>query len=183
MLRLDGERIYLRDFEIDDLAEFHRLISDPDLMRYSNHRTDSPEESLDMLKDSIAESEKGEKRAKFFFAFVRKDPEYFIGGGGFTILEKNATGGIAGLGYFLYSEFWSHGYATEASMLMIDYGFTDLGLHRIRAGCDKVNPASERVMVKSGMQKEAELRQKKFNGQEWVDRLEYAILKEDWERK
>lgn len=120
MLRLDGERIYLRDFEIDDLAEFHRLISDPDLMRYSNLRTDSPEESLVLLKDAIAESEKGEERAKFFFAFVGRESECFIGGGGFTILDKNATGGIASLGYFLYPEFWGNGYATEASMLMID---------------------------------------------------------------
>ena len=101
----------------------------------------------------------------------------------FARTEKNASGGIVSLGYFLYPEFWGNGYATEASMLMIDYGFTHLGLHRIRAGCDKANPASERVMIKSGMQKEAELRQNKFNGQEWVDRLEYAILRADGERR
>ncbi len=182
MLSITGERVQLRDLRPEDLEDFHRLASDPELMEYSRRQTGSVEESAAFIERAIAENEKGSDRKAFFFAIELREPRSFIGDGFVTVHEKNATGGIASIGYFLFAEFQGRGYATEAARLMLDYGFSQLGLHRIIAECDQANTASERVMLKCGMQKEAEYRQMKYNGQNWVGRVGYAILKEDWER-
>jgi ribosomal-protein-alanine N-acetyltransferase len=63
----------------------------------------------------------------------------------------------------------------------IEYCFTNLGVHRVRAACDAGNPASEKVMINCGMKKEAELRLHRFQNGAWHDELQYAILKEEWE--
>ena len=63
----------------------------------------------------------------------------------------------AELGYWIGVPYWNRGYCTEAAVAMIQYGFDELGLHKITARHLVGNRASERVMVKAGMRKEGEL--------------------------
>jgi RimJ/RimL family protein N-acetyltransferase len=57
----------------------------------------------------------------------------------------------AELGYWLGFEYWGRGYCTEATSALIRYGFTELGPHKITLRHFASNPASGRVMVKTGM--------------------------------
>ena len=75
---------------------------------------------------------------------------------------------------------WGRGYTTEAARAMIDFGFRELGLHRIWADCDPRNVASWRVLEKLGLRREAHLRQNARIKGEWVDSLLYAILDREW---
>lgn len=54
------------------------------------------------------------------------------------------------VGYFIDPIYWNKGYATEALRAMIAYLF-DKGFKRIVAGYFEENPASGKVMAKSGM--------------------------------
>lgn len=54
------------------------------------------------------------------------------------------------VGYALHPDYWNHGYATEALTAMIEELFR-LGFPTVRAGHFEENPASGRVMEKSGM--------------------------------
>jgi len=103
-----------------------------------------------------------------------------IGDVGFTVLAKNEYGGIAECGYFLQKEYWGRGMATESTRKIIEYAFSDLGLHKIIAGCDAENKASERIMIKCGMKKEGTFMKHHFRRNKWCDRLKYGLLKEDW---
>jgi len=104
-----------------------------------------------------------------FIGMVYLDPE--------TTYTKD---GRADLGYFLLPEYWGNGYATEASLAMMRYGFEILELNKITAGCLAVNASSEKVMIRCHMKKEAEYRKHTvFNGF-WVNRVEYAILREEF---
>ena len=58
------------------------------------------------------------------------------------------------LGYWIGPADWGKGFATEAVVEMIRFGFEDLGLHRIHAAHFTRNPASGRVMAKAGMKVE-----------------------------
>ena len=54
------------------------------------------------------------------------------------------------VGYAFHPDYWNHGYATEALTAMISELFR-LGFSTVRAGYFSENPASGRVMEKSGM--------------------------------
>ena len=50
--------------------------------------------------------------------------------------------------------FWGAGYATEAVSHMIRYGFENLGLEKITAGCYESNKGSKNVLIKAGFEVE-----------------------------
>ena len=50
--------------------------------------------------------------------------------------------------------FWGAGYATEAVSHMIQYGFENLGLEKITAGCYESNKGSKKVLIKAGFEVE-----------------------------
>jgi ribosomal-protein-alanine N-acetyltransferase len=63
------------------------------------------------------------------------------------------------MGYVLVRARWGQGYATEAAMANLRFGFDELGLHKIMATCDTENIASARVLGKIGMRVEDNLYQ------------------------
>lgn len=70
---------------------------------------------------------------------------------------------------------------TEALMAVINYLFKEIGMNRIEGRHNILNPASGRVMQKSGMTLEGILRQAKINKKngEFYDLAVYSILKSD----
>ena len=100
MLKIEGERIYLRDHQTDDLEIFHSWLSDPEVMKYLPWHTSTVEESFLQLAECLRENVK-ENRTKYFFAIILKESEQVVGEAGFTIEAKEAKGGIASMGYFL----------------------------------------------------------------------------------
>ena len=86
----------------------------------------------------------------------------------------------AELGYWLGTNYWGLGYATEASREMLRYGFEQLQLHRIHASHFGHNPASGRVLAKLGMKHEGCQRQHLLKWGAFVDSELYGILKSEW---
>ena len=82
--------------------------------------------------------------------------------------------------YLVEPESWGKGIATESVNHLLDFGFGELGLHRIWATCLPENPASARVMEKVGMRKEGFLlKNLKIHGV-WKSGFLYAMLAEEW---
>jgi RimJ/RimL family protein N-acetyltransferase len=63
---------------------------------------------------------------------------------------------------------------------MLRLGFGELRLHRIVAECDPRNIASQRVMERLGMRREAAFIENQFLKGEWVGESVYAILETEW---
>jgi RimJ/RimL family protein N-acetyltransferase len=83
--------------------------------------------------------------------------------------------------YKLHKNFWGQGYATEAARELLKFGFNELDLHRIEAGCAVDNIASVRVLEKCGMTREGRTRKLLPLAHGWSDNFQYAILEEDLE--
>ena len=81
--------------------------------------------------------------------------------------------------YVLNRNFWNKGYVTEAVKRVIDFGFSELGLHRIYATLAPENVTSVRVLEKAGMRREGHLREHKYIKGEWRDSLLYAIFESE----
>jgi RimJ/RimL family protein N-acetyltransferase len=72
------------------------------------------------------------------------------------------------------------GFGTEASRLIVGYGFERLGLHRISLEVYAFNPRARRAYEKAGFRTEGVLRESlRYNG-EWVDATVMSILAPEW---
>lgn len=67
------------------------------------------------------------------------------------------------IGYCYGSRFWNQGYATEALAAVLDYMLDECGMHLVEAQHQSLNPASGRVMEKAGMEKEAVLKDRRYD--------------------
>jgi ribosomal-protein-alanine N-acetyltransferase len=83
------------------------------------------------------------------------------------------------LGYWIGEPYWGQGFATEAARAVVDYGFDTFALNRVFAIHFTRNPASGRVLEKSGMRHEGSLRQDVKKWDEYVDVEVYGILRSD----
>lgn len=88
--------------------------------------------------------------------------------------------GIAEIGYWIGVPFWGRGYATEAARAVTRYAFEERGLVRVFAMHFGRNPASGRVLQKSGMKLEGTLRRHLKKWDEYVDLVCYGILREEY---
>jgi RimJ/RimL family protein N-acetyltransferase len=85
------------------------------------------------------------------------------------------------LGYLVDPAYAGRGYATHIARALLDLAFTELGLHRVTAGCFADNQASWQVMERVGMRREQHGVRDSWHAElGWVDGCTYAILAEEW---
>jgi ribosomal-protein-alanine N-acetyltransferase len=119
-------------------------------------------------------------RTKFQLAVILKSSDELIGNCGIRMESAGAHEGD--IGYELSPPHWSKGYATEAAVAIVHFGFSELHLHRIWAWCNAANAGSARVLEKIGMRLEGRLRDKEYFKGRWWDTLLYAVLEDEWRR-
>jgi len=93
---------------------------------------------------SFYESGKG-----VYFAIILAAEDILVGVVSFKKIDRIHRN--AELGYWIGKEYWNNGYATEAAIAVIDYGFNKLNLQRIYAHCLSRNPSSGKVLSKLDM--------------------------------
>ncbi len=74
----------------------------------------------------------------------------------------------------------SKGYGRQAVMLMLNYGFMYLGLERITANTLDINAGAQKLLSKCGFVLEGRERKSVYMNAEMHDKLNYAILKEEF---
>ena len=119
-----------------------------------------------------------ENTANIPYPYKEADAEFLI----HEVVDKGFENQKAEIGYWLGKEFWNKGYVTEAMTEVLAFGFKVLNLNKITASFFPHNPASERVMEKSGMRQEAVLRQEIYKNGKFLDFVRYSILKENFKK-
>lgn len=139
-------RLRLRRFTHADLPLLHRLNSDERVMRYLGGVL-SEEETRAQLDNRILRYY--EEHPGFgVWATLRRDDGECIG---FHLLNHVAGERIVQVGYRLYPEYWSCGYATEMSLALLRYGYVTRGIPVLTANAQPDNAASIRVLLKCGL--------------------------------
>jgi [ribosomal protein S5]-alanine N-acetyltransferase len=175
---LTGERVVLREFRSSDAGAAYRWASDSEFFRYSSlEAVTSVAEEAGFLRDIEAKAQTN-PRMHYHLGIVERARNDLIGIVRLSVSAPEHRG--ADIGYGLRTDAWKRGYATEAACLLVDFGFTQLGLHRITAVCDPSNVASRRVLVKLGMRPEGRFRDHLLAHGEYRDSLAFAILEDEW---
>jgi ribosomal-protein-alanine N-acetyltransferase len=97
-----------------------------------------------------------------------------------TLVVSNWEHGLAEVGYALSTPFQSRGVMTGALAILLEDLFQNTLLERVEARCAIENVGSQRVLEKSGFEREGRLRAYfKLRGRR-VDNFLYALLREDY---
>lgn len=137
---------------------------------------ESIDETLSVIEPWIAENQKGEVK-NYTWAIELKEGQVFTGLIALKLGNKKYKS--AEVWFKLNSAHWNQGYGTEALQTLLRFGFDELELHRIHAGCAVENQASIRLLEKVGMSREGRKRQVLPLKTGWSDNFEYAILASD----
>ncbi len=140
---MDTERLRIRRYQVEDLAELHGLLSDPLTMSFWPAPFDL-EQSERWLKDrALALYPSGMGR----MAVELKDTGELIGDVGLIRQELDGAAEYD-LGYIVSSRHWGHGYGLEAARSMLEYGLNTLRLPRICANMPADHTSSRAVAEK-----------------------------------
>ena len=146
----ETERLLLRPFTEQDVHAFHRMTSDPEVLKYIGSGLDPdlpPDEVIELMH--IAPLGDYEQHGYGRHAMVYKDTNEVIG---FTGLKYLPEINQSDIGYRMFPEFWGQGLATESCWPMLEFAFQELQLTEIIGLAMPENKASCHVLVKIGMQ-------------------------------
>lgn len=174
---LKSESLDLKLINISDLSNIHRLHSLPETDEFNALGIPENIEQTQAIVEQWISENKQENNQTFTFSITFQ--EKFIGLIALNLGKEKYRN--AEVWYKLRKEFWNKGFATEALKKVINFGFDELKLHRITAGCAVGNTGSVRVLEKTGMTLEGRKRQHLPLKTGWSDNFEYAILATDLE--
>ena len=155
-MKLETERLILRDFVKDDWQRVLEYQSKPLYLRYNEWTERTPEAVQDFV-GWFLDHQKQTPRIKFQLAVTLKSNDLLIGNCGIRMNKPEAF--QADIGYELDPSYWDQGYATEAARAIVDFGFSRFGLHRVWSWCVADNAGSAHVLEKLGLRQEGYLRE------------------------
>ena len=148
---IETERLYVRQWEEEDLHPFYKLNSSPKVMRFYPNLLSRKESDNFVCKASSQIDENGYS----FWAIELKESSKLIGTMGIADVhfKEHFTPAVE-IAWRLASQYWGFGYATEAAKAVFDYGYKELNLKEIVSFTVPENKRSIRVMEKIGLSRD-----------------------------
>lgn len=168
---LTTPRLLFRQFQPDDLENVFKGLSHPDIIPYYGVSYDSLEATKAQMAFFADLEEHG---TGIWWAICSPDNRVFYGAGGLNNLSKEHR--KAEIGFWLLPEHWGHGIMQEAMPLICQYGFNELGLHRIEGFVESENENCKRAMAKLNFVHEGTMRDCEVKNGRFISLDIYACL-------
>ena len=172
---IETARLVLRPVTLDDAEAMFEYASDKENTRY----TFPTNQSLEETKNNIAQFYLANPLGRW--GIELKSTGEFIGT--IDLLKLDTVLKKATIGYIINQKYWNQGLTTEANRAVIELAFEKIGMNKLDAFYDKDNPASGKVMEKSGMRfshEEPYARMDQHEKGRIVTRVHYILTKEDY---
>ncbi|MCA9918737.1 MAG: GNAT family N-acetyltransferase [Anaerolineales bacterium] len=163
---LTGERVILRPITVDDAQAMFASLSDAESMRLTGTQQTFTFEQVQQHCQRVSQAE---DRADY--AITRKEDGTYVGEvvlNGIDTFNRSASFRIA----LASAQWFGQGYGTDATRLILGFGFQTLKLHRIELEVYDFNPRAQHVYEKVGFVREGVLRDALL----WNGRYQNAIL-------
>ncbi len=169
---IQSSRLLLRPFVESDIEHVFKGLSHPDIIKHYGVSFDSIEATKEQM-NWFSELEKEE--TGMWFAVCSLNNETFYGAGGLNDLSKEHK--KAEIGFWLLTDFWGKGIMKEAMPLICNYGFENLGLHRIEGFVESGNINCKNAMAKLDFQHEGTMKDCEVKNGEFISLDIYSKLK------
>ena len=173
---LTGEHCVLRELQPEDASHLLPVLTAPDVARFMS----PPPTTVDRFSWFIDWSRREREHGRYIaFALLPHAQPSPVGLLQLRQLEpefRTAEWGVA-----LASQYWGAGLFLDAARLLLDFAFTDVGVHRLEARAAVANGRSQAALHKLGAVKEGVLRRSltTSDGQR-LDQVLWSLLDDDW---
>jgi ribosomal-protein-alanine N-acetyltransferase len=171
------DTILLKELEIKAIPGIHRLHSIPAVDKYNTLGIPTSIQQTEDLVHNWLRAQNAVPRTSYIFTLEHPETTEFVGLIALN-LDKPAYR-KAEVWYKIHPAHWRAGYASTALRRLLLFGFKELRLHRIEAGCAVDNVGSIKVLEMAGMIREGRKRKVLPIRGEWIDNFIYAILEDD----
>ncbi|MCM3745072.1 GNAT family N-acetyltransferase [Sporosarcina luteola] len=170
---LQTDRLHLVEVTMEHAQGIFENFSNPAVLQYYG-------------MDPMTELAQAEKLVEHFrnsfltshsirWAMIQKEDNRFAGTIGLNNLSKGMK--RAEVGFEIHPDFWRTGMTSEALKSVLDYSFSELGLHRLGAVTFLDNVASINLLKKHGFVQEGILRSYLFQNGQSHDARVFSVLK------
>jgi RimJ/RimL family protein N-acetyltransferase len=173
--RLETERLILREWRSEDFEPLASFLADADVMRYLGGRTLARGDAWRNLARTIGH---WHLRGFGVWAVERKSDRAFIGRVG--LINPEGWPGLE-VGWTLGKPYWGNGYATEAAIASMNYGFLTQPVRRLISVIDPDNAASQAVARRIG-ETRGERREIAVDGETFAADI-WSIGRDDWKKR
>ena len=152
-LLLETDRLLLRPLELSDAEAMFAMDNNPNVHKYLwQNPTQDIDESIKIIEYVRRQYDENNIGR---FATILKGTGEFIGWTGIKFINDHVENGNTNFydyGYRLDEKFWNKGFATEASIAWLNYGFNQMKIDKMNAYTHSENGASNHILEKVGMQ-------------------------------
>ncbi len=140
---LTTDRLTLRRFRQEDINMVFYGLSHPDVIKYYGVHFDTLEATQEQMNwfEGLETNRTG-----IWWAVCAAENGAFLGAGGFNNWSHEHR--KAEIGFWLLPEHWGKGIMTEAMPLICQYGFGEMGLHRIEGFVESDNYLCKKALKK-----------------------------------
>jgi RimJ/RimL family protein N-acetyltransferase len=180
---LAGERVILRPFRKEDLPAMRAVLLDPEarILTGSVHDAAQARAPLAPGEEELAWDwllSRNGQGDQLDLAVTDKATGECVGEA--VLNEWDPGNESCNFRIFLGPRGRDRGLGTEATRLIVGYGFGYLGLHRISLEVYAFNPRARRAYEKAGFRAEGVLRESlRYNGK-WIDATVMSVLAAEW---
>ncbi|MFD4555772.1 GNAT family N-acetyltransferase [Streptomyces sp. NPDC058469] len=171
---LTGEKTVLRPFTASDADHIWQLIQDPEVIRFTFEP--STELAPERLRSWYAS--RADQPDRLDLAVT--DPATGELLGEVVLYEWDPAARSCTFRTLIGPRGRGRGIGTEATRLIVGYGFEQLGLHRVQLEVYGHNHRARRVYEKVGFVVEGVRREAQLRDGEWVDEVVMGVLDREW---
>ena len=167
-----GETLNLRTIEEEDLPFLQQAVNDARVWRAIGwpHPVNAAQE------ETFFEEQVCDREIVNLLVTVSEEPVGIV-----SLQAFDHELARAELGYWIAPEFHDQGYGSEATALLVTYGFDQRALNRIEARVFEFNKGSQALLESLGFTHEGTLRERQFADGERQDVLWYGLLAREWD--
>lgn len=140
------DRLCLRGWRSSDVADLHRILEQPGILRYFPNPNPPSLQQVKQLIEGQVEHWRGHGFG--WWAVKECASGMLIGWSGLQYLPETDE---VEIGYLLGKPYWGRGLATEGGRVGLAFAFQDLSMTEIVGIVHPENVASQRVLVKLGL--------------------------------
>ena len=171
--KIVGDKVYLSPMNVDDYSQYVEWLNNYDIAKCINHYAN--------MVSIVGEKEWLEKASseKYNFAIIKKEDDTLMGN--ISLMHINFVDRTAELGIFIgNTENLSHGYGSEAIMLLLDYAFNQVNLNNIMLKVYDFNKRAIKAYEKCGFKIFGVWEESHYVDGEYCGEVYMNVLKKDF---